>query len=188
MKIKQYKISRRLLFILCAGIFVIAFAALLFLYLDEVQEKKDLDSELATVENQIVIIELDIASSQQEQDDLEAEIAQTKAEIAGIKTQLSTSLLTSEIFQNMLAVASDTHVSLTFISESSITNGDIAGVSYQLRTINFTVDGSALNVYNFVDKLSQDLDTSILNSMGMSTTSNPNAYTSASMRLTIYSY
>jgi hypothetical protein len=189
MKIRNYEISRTLLLLVGVGIFVIALAGLLYLYLGEVSEKNDLEEDLAAVENQIAIIQVDIASSQQKQDELEAGIAQDKAQTAVIiNEQLTTSLLSSEIFQNMLTVAGDTNVHLTVIGETAITNGTLGGVSYKLRTISFTVDGSASNIYDFIDELSQDLDTSILNSMGMDTESNPNAPTQATMKLTTYSY
>jgi len=188
MKIRNYEISRTLLVIVCVGIFAIALAGLLYLYLGQVQEKNDLEQDLDSVNLEIKAIQLDITSLKLQQGELEDGIAQDKADTAVIKTQLSTPLLSSEIFQNMLDVASDTNVHLTVIGETAITNGTIGSVSYKLRTINFTVDGSASNIYDFVDNLSQDLGTSILNSIGMNIESNQNEPTQATMRLTTYSY
>ena len=190
MKVNRFEISRRLLIILGVGIFAIALSGLGYLYLGEMQEKKDLEAELRSVKNQIAIIVLDNTASQQEYDALEAEITQTGAQIAVIQTQISASLLTSEIFDNMLTVASDTDVGIAIISETDIISSTIAGVSYHARTLNFEVAGSALNIYNFVDRVStvQDLDTSILGSLAMSALSDPDADTTATMQLTVYSY
>ncbi|OGO01050.1 MAG: hypothetical protein A2Y59_04720 [Chloroflexi bacterium RBG_13_52_14] len=188
MNVKGAKIGKRLLFILGAGVFVIALAGLCYLLINEVQEKEDLETELKSVQNQISVIALQNTASQNEYDALEAEIPQTEAQIAVIKTQLSTSLLTSEIFQNMLTVASATNVDIIIISESDIIKRTLAGVPYHTRTLNFEVAGSALNINYFVDEVSEDLNTSILSSVAMTTSSDPAADTTATMQLTVYSY
>jgi hypothetical protein len=188
MKIKRFAIGRRLLLILSVGIFVIALAVLGYYYLGEVQEKRDLETQLASVNAEIASISLQINLSQQDYDDLEEEISQNKAQIAVVKTQLITSLWSSDIFRDMFEIAGDTDVDLIPISESDISNSSIAGVSYYIRSLTFTAKGSALDIYEFVDNVSQDLDTSILSSFSIGTSGDPAAETSAGMRLTVYSY
>ncbi|MFC1924958.1 hypothetical protein ACFLXA_06315 [Chloroflexota bacterium] len=174
------KSGRRLLIMLFTGLFLIGVVYLGLAYMDELQEKRDNEDELALVQEQISRTKLAILQSEQTIQGLEDEVTQNEAQLADIRAQLTYRLVISEVFRYMFEVAGDAGVSLNIIGTSGPANTTFAGVSYRAMSISFTVTGNASNIYNFVEDISYAFDTGVLNTLST-------GGSSAQMQLTIYS-
>lgn len=181
--------SKRLVLILCAGVFVIAIIGLGAAYLSQVQEQKQLSEKLVSAEKQTAGISTEAILYQQLEE--KDRIVEFERKLTVAREKLSVPLVVSDIFQEFLTVAAYTGVRITDINSAALTSVMIAGVPYRTMSIEFLVAGSASNIYSFVDVVSRTFDTGVLKTLKVDIKEDIAGSTSASaanMQLTIYSY
>jgi|GEM_PF-6992075 len=175
-------LSKRLLVIIGAGLFCVGLISIWAAYLSEVKEQKALSEKLSLVEEQTegIFIE-DILDNQQVEKD---RIANFEEQIAATQTRISIPLITSGIFQDILTIANDTDVHIASISSAQLSNEPITGINYRTMMIDFSIAGSAKNLYEFIDVISQYFTTGILKTLNVNIQGENSA---ATMRMIIYS-
>jgi len=206
-------LNKRLVMILCAGVFFIALIGLGVAYLAEMQEQKQLSEKLASLEKQTAGIHTEAILYQQlvEKD----KIAKFEKQVTAAQAQLTVPLVVSDIFQELLAVAAKTGVGIRDINSTAragaaitgvgisdinisdinspvLTSAAITGVHYRTISIDFMVAGSASNIYGFIDTVSKNFRTGVLKTLKVDikgdTAGESTVGSTANMRLTIHSY
>ncbi len=175
-------LSKRLLVIIGAGLFCVGLISIWVAYLSEVNEQKALSEKLSLVEEQTEGISIeDILDKQQVEKD---RIANYEEQIAATQTRISIPLITSGIFQDILTTANDKDIHITSISSNPLSNEPITGINYRTMMIDFSIAGSAKNLYEFIDVMSQYFTTGILKTLNVNIQGENSA---ATMRMIIYS-
>lgn len=183
-------LSKRLVMIVCAGVFFVALIGLGAAYLAQVHEQEQLSEKLASLVKQTAGISTETISYQQSAD--KDRITQFEKKVTDAREQYTVPLVVSDIFQELLAVAAKTEVGITDINSTALTGTAITGVSFQTMSIDFIVAGSASDIYGFVDTVSQTFISGVLKTLKIDIKEDdagrPTAGSAANMRLTIYSY
>jgi hypothetical protein len=175
-------LGKRLVIIIGAGLFCVGLISIWVAYLSEVNEQKDLSEKLSLVEEQTTGISIeDIVDMQQVEKD---RIANLEAQIDATQIRISIPLITSDLFQDILATANKTGVHITSINSNPVSNQAIIGINYRTVTIDFAVAANANQLYEFIDSMSQYFTTGILQTLNANIQEDNST---ATMRLTIYS-
>ena len=175
-------LGKRLIIIIGAGLFCVGLISIWVAYLSEVSEQKDLSEKLSMVEQQTAVVSIeDIVDKQQLEKN---RIANLEAQINATQIRISTPLITSEIFQDILTTANKTGVHIKSINSNPLSNQAITGINYRTMTIDFSVASTADDLYEFIDSMSQYFTTGILRTLNANI---QKENSSATMRLTIYS-
>ena len=175
-------LNNRLLIIIGAGLFCVGLVLIWVSYLSEVREQKALSEKLSLVEEQTADISIeDILDKQLVEKD---RIANFEEQIAATQTRISIPLITSDLFQDILITANNTDVHITSINSNPLSNETITGMNYRAVTVDFSIAGSAVKLYDFIDSMSRYFTIGILKTLNVNIQGENSV---ATMRLTIYS-
>lgn len=175
-------LNKRLLIIVGAGLFCVGLISIWIAYLSEVREQEAISDKLSLVEEQTEGISIDDILDKQEVE--KERIADFEEQIADTQMQISIPLITSNIFHDILTTANNTDVHITSINSNPLSNEALTGINYRAMTVDFSIAGSADNVYEFIDSMSQYFTTGILKTLNVTIQEENSVST---LRLTIYS-
>ncbi|MBN2076206.1 MAG: hypothetical protein JW762_11710 [Dehalococcoidales bacterium] len=178
----KHILNKRLLIIIGAGLFCVGLISIWVAYLSEVKEQKAISDQLSLVEEQTEDISIeDILDKQQVEKE---RIADFEGQIAATQMQISMPLITSDIFQDILTTANSTDVHITSINSNQLSSEAITGINYRAMTVDFAIAGSANELYDFIDSMSQYFMTGILKTLSVNIQGESSV---ATMRFTVYS-
>lgn len=176
-------LNKRMLIILGIGIFCVGLIGIWVAYFSEVRKQDELSEKLSTVEEQTANISIEDILSRQEVE--EERITDLKEQIADTQKLVSIPLVTSSIFQDILTTANNTDIDISKINSNPLSNEAITGVNYRTITIDFSAGGRAIDLYEFIDTMSQYFTIGILKTLSVNVQGES---ATANMRLTIYSF
>ena len=178
----KHILNKRLLIIISAGLFCVGLISIWVAYLSEVKEQKAISDQLSLVEEQTEDISIeDILDKQQVEKE---RIADFEGQIAATQMRISVPLITSDIFQDILTTANSTDVHITSINSNPVSSEAITGINYRAMTVDFSIAGSANELYDFIDSMSQYFTTGILKTLSVNIQGESSV---ATMRFTVYS-
>lgn len=189
---KPMKLGKTSWLILGAGIFVIVFASLGTINSQRLQERSQLNEELAIAVARLNKLQLAELSSNKER--LEMQLEQTISQFEAAKATLTQPTIAIDVSDNLYRIAEAAGVEITEISSTGLTNGDLEGITTSVLPFTTTVEGNVSNLINFVTRLNADFMTGVVKSVEITS---PNATSSnttgedkprANIRLVVHTY
>lgn len=186
------KLGKTSWLILGAGIFIIVFASLGTINSQRLQERSQLNEELAIAEARLNKLQLTELSSNKER--LEMQLEQTISQFEAAKATLTQPTIAIDVSDNLYRIAEAAGVEITEISSTGLTNGDLEGITTSVLPFTTTVEGNVSNLINFVTRLNADFMTGVVKSVEITS---PNATSSnttgedkpwANIRLVVHTY
>ncbi len=180
-------LNKRLTVLLASGVFLLGLAGFGAAYIGQVQEQNRLSDEIKEVQAQTQALTTKNIESQQSA--LNISMLKYKTDIDNLQKQLNTSLVVSDIFQNILSIGTTSGVRVSSISSGTPSAVTIAGVRYETISLDFSVTGKEQDVYSFIDATSNNCTTSVLKTIGIQVTNaGTPGETEAKFNLSIYSF
>lgn len=182
------KFTKTIWLVIGAGIFIVALAALGMVIFQQVDEKSQLNKQLASSQSQLQSIQREPLSSQQAE--LEGQLNQAIPKFEALKTKLSQPV--SNTVAALFDAAKTRGLVVTDMTSSSPTNESVPGATLLAMPVSVKVEGSVYQMVNYIAALNNLLKTSAIESVEITVpeqTSGDNASaTSAIIQLAIYTY
>jgi len=181
------KLRKTSLLIITIGIFVIALASLGVVFFQQVNERNQLNEQLALVQLRLSGIQLEQLSSQQTE--LEKQLEQTTSQYEAVKAILSQPIGSVTVSSVLFDVAEAYGLEVTQMSSPGLAIENLEGITCSVVTLSATVEGDVPNLVGFVTKLNSHLATGIVKSVTITVPGTANGEkASANIQIVVYTY
>ncbi len=174
------KLSRKTLFIIAAGVLIIALAGVGLVYSEKVDEQTQLNKQLALKQSELRAVQLEQLST--EQTELEEQVSQVTAELEAAKAPFSELAGSSTTISTFLEVAEANGLEVTEIKSPGPAEGELGELPYWVVPLTAKVKGDTPSLVSFLLELDSSLVTGVIKSV----TTGDN--TSAEIELVVYTY
>lgn len=162
------KLSKKALFLLAGGIFVILAAGLGMAYSQQGDEQDRLNEELALARLRLENYPAQQLELTAQQKKLEGRLAMAKSQLKNTKAGLSRSTESIEASGGLFEIAGDCHVEVMEISSPGPTTRELEGVTLAVLPLTVTVEGEVLDLIDFVSRWTGDYSTGVVESVQIS--------------------
>ncbi len=180
------KLGKTSWLLLISGILIITFASLLFAGSRQIKQQEQLSNELLVAEQRVAKLQLEQLTSQQEQ--LKTQLDQANAELKSAKDKLRQSNESIDVTDFLFQIAKTCSVTITSVTSSGITNGEIEGIKCTVLPVTLNASGDVLDLIKFVSLLNTDFVTGVIKSADINIPETAEEQPSAVILLNIYQY
>jgi hypothetical protein len=153
------KLSKTTLIVLIVCILVFAAGCLGWIYSQQVDSQKNLETLLSSQKKKLSLMTLDDLNSQQEQ--LTQQIAQFNALLASNKTRLISSENSVDVTNAILELAKVHRIDITELRSPGVSNEELAGTNLDTFSIDLGFKGNLNDIANFAISLNERFPTSL---------------------------
>lgn len=181
------KLSKRTLFVIGAGVFIIILGSLGMVCSQRVSEKNELNDKLGQTESRLQGVQLDKLSSQQAE--LEKQLSQTTSQFEAVRAILSQPVGSITASSILFDIAEAHGLEVIEITSPGPASDSLEGVTCSVTSITARIEGDLPNLISFVTKLNNHLTTGVIKSITITmpeTTSGEKV--SADIKLVVYAY
>jgi hypothetical protein len=183
--VKAVKFSKTTWIFLGIGTFLLAAFILGWIYLQKVDEQKQMASRLSQAQRTLAAIKLDDLNATK--DPYLRQIAQYTAQIKETKALLTCLKNNLDASDDILASAKSFGVKITEMSSPGLSSEDLSGTPCQTIPLTVKAIGDVNVLANFISNLSQVFPSSIIKSTKIEKDDRPGIY-KATFSLVIYNY
>lgn len=123
-----------------------------------------------------------------EQSALNISLLKYETDLNATQNKLTTSLVVSDIFENIRTLAAKSNVRLLSIKSGSQSVATVSGVNYDCISLDFILSGNETDIYSFIDLLTTNYSTAVLEHMDIKILNAATRQSEANLRVKIYSY
>jgi Tfp pilus assembly protein PilO len=153
------KFTKATWIVLLVCILVFAAACLGWVYSQQVDQQRQLNSQLLTQKNKLRLMSLDELNQQKDQVTLQ--IQQLNDQLASNKNRLKLDEDSITVTDSILALAKSYKIDITEIRSSGLSSEELAGTSLSTLAIDLSVQGGINDIANFATGLNERYPTSI---------------------------
>jgi hypothetical protein len=153
------KFSKITWIVLLVCILVFCAAGLGWVYSQQSDQLKKLNTQLVTAQKKLAQIKLDDLNQQKDQ--LTLQIQQLNDQLASNKTRLRSKEDSIDVTKTILELAKSYRIEVTEIRSPGLSNEELAGTNLSTLTIDLVVNGEINDISNFAISLNERYPTSI---------------------------
>ncbi len=187
------KLSKKTGLVIAIGVFVIALGGLFMAYSGQVDEQKQLNEQLVSIQANLMRGQVEKLSSQQAE--LEQQLSQAQSQFAAVNATLSQPVGSVAAATILFEVAKTYGLVVTEVTSPGPATESLEGVTYSVISLTAKVEGDVPNLVSFVTKLNNHFTTGVVKLITITipeAASGDNASasvnTSANLQLTVYTY
>jgi len=153
------KISKTSWIVLLVGIFLIMSASIGWIYYQQLQQAKGIESEIAAARQALAVITFDNLNEQKAA--INDEIENTNKAISDIQQDLYSEIYSINITELILSEAQGQDIAVKEMSSSGQTAALLGGIPFNSIKIDISLEGALIDIKTFVERLNERFPNSV---------------------------
>ena len=153
------KISKTSWIVLLVGIFLIMSASIGWIYYQQLQQEKGIESEIAAARQALAVITFDNLNEQKAA--INDEIENTNKAISDIQQDLYSEIYSINITELILSEAQGQDIAVKEMSSSGQTAALLGGIPFNSIKIDISLEGALIDIKTFVERLNERFPNSV---------------------------
>lgn len=184
---KGIKISKTVLLILAAGVFIVGLLSLGVTRFNQMSEQSDLNDELALSE--IRLNNLDLKPLELQLAELQEQFLESESQLEEAKNRLNQTAVSVNVTDKLFEIAEFHDVIIDNMGTTKNQSVDYNGINFLSISINAAVSGKLSDVIDFIAGLNDNFDTGFIQSAQLSIYGDEaESSASANLMMVVYSY